>query len=92
MTNSSRRRMSRNAQKILAYIFAGEDASLDDPFTGESIGPFITSRVPPGILEELREEGINVSLVAERFNLATRRPMANQPQREAPGQEAVEQW
>lgn len=76
MTNSSRRRMNRNAFRILAFIFTQEDSKLDAPFTGETVGQFISSRVPPRRLNELREEGVNVSLVAERLNIATRRPIA----------------
>lgn len=75
MTTSARRRMIRNAARVVNAIADAHPLYRLEGSTPESIQQSATRTglARSGRLAELREEGINWSLVAERINLMARR-------------------
>lgn len=72
MTCSGRRRCNRNALSIVAYVLVFAWQNNKWPYVGahnDSNVQTLASRVvPQRRIEELREEGVNWSYLAERLN------------------------
>lgn len=72
MTCSGRRRRNRNALTIVSYVLAFAWQNNKWPYVGahnDSNVQTLASRVvPQRRIEELREEGVNWSYLAERLN------------------------